>query len=577
MIRIKHQALALTSLSLGLLTVAPTLAAQLQRVDPNTWGRNGVPTYIDMHIYVPDQLATNPPILVASHSCGTGVDGYFNDATVRLVVAAADRNGFIMIFPALDVAGGRNCWDVGSDQGLTRDGGGDPHAIAKMVQYTLSQYSANQERIYAMGGSSGAMMTQALMALYPDVFKAGSARAGVPAGCWAEGYVASNQWGENCSNGGTTKTAEQWGDIVRSKYPGYDGPRPRVQLFHGTSDTTIAYHNMAEATKQWTNVLGLSTDPTSTVNGFQGAVSTYDKELWEDQCGYVVLEAWHGAGTHSMGYESEAIVEFFGLNDVDGPDPYEAACGGNNGTGGQGGAGGSGNTGGGPSQAGAGGLPPTGASTCVQGINTGSACDLAVDSEPCALSLLDCVCGSDSQWSCTPNNAGTGGSSATGGAENTGGANSAGGSDNTGNSSGLGGSPASGGALAAGGAPASGGASSSLVAPGAGGTVSGGQPGVGGAPGSMGFGGTTATGAGQMGGSSAVTGGTASGGFADGQSPSATSASGDDGGCGCRVSSSHGQRGSMGAAFALLAGIALGMRRRQRPSRAQGRAGQARR
>jgi acetylxylan esterase len=52
------------------------------------------------------------------------------------------------------------------------------------------------------------MMIQAMLAVYPDIFKAGSVIAGVPAGCWADGYDSSNQWCSNCANGITIKTSQ---------------------------------------------------------------------------------------------------------------------------------------------------------------------------------------------------------------------------------------------------------------------------------------------------------------------------------------------------------------------------------
>jgi len=98
-----------------------------------------------------------------------------------------------------------------------------------------------------MGGSSGGMLTQAMLAVYPDIFRAGSARAGVPAGCWADGFKAGPQdnWSNTCAAGSVSKTAQQWGDLVRSMYPGYTGHRPRVQLFQGESDTTTSFNNTA--------------------------------------------------------------------------------------------------------------------------------------------------------------------------------------------------------------------------------------------------------------------------------------------------------------------------------------------
>lgn len=37
----------------------------------------------------------------------------------------------------------------------------------------------------------------------------------------------------NCDKGRNIKTPQQWGDIVRAQYPGYNGTRPRLQLWHG--------------------------------------------------------------------------------------------------------------------------------------------------------------------------------------------------------------------------------------------------------------------------------------------------------------------------------------------------------
>jgi poly(hydroxyalkanoate) depolymerase family esterase len=234
---------------------------------------------------------------------------------------------------------------VGTTQSLTHDGGGDTEAIVQMVKYTLEQYDGDASRVYVLGGSSGAMMTQALMAVYPDVFRAGSARAGVPAGCWADGFAASNQWSNNCANGTTTKSAQQWGDQARGMYPDYMGHRPRIQIFHGTADQTIKYPNFAEAIKQWTNVLELETMPSST-DSVTTPVSTYQRQFWKNECGHTVFEAWAGQnGSHSMAYEQDAILEFFGLDEKRAADP-EAECPPGGGTGGMGGMGGMGGVGG---------------------------------------------------------------------------------------------------------------------------------------------------------------------------------------------------------------------------------------
>jgi acetylxylan esterase len=88
-----------------------------------------------------------------------------------------------------------------------------------MVKYTISKYNANPDRVYASGTSSGAMMTEALLATYPDVFKGGVEFAGVPAGCWAVGASADGTWSGPCAGGQVTHTAAEWGDIARKMYP----------------------------------------------------------------------------------------------------------------------------------------------------------------------------------------------------------------------------------------------------------------------------------------------------------------------------------------------------------------------
>ncbi|MCL2448227.1 MAG: PHB depolymerase family esterase [Polyangiaceae bacterium] len=326
----RHRAhvLALGSLALGLLLPAQARAASLVEVNRSDWtGGVTLPSYVQMYIYIPDKLAAKPPIMVSSHSCGSTASGQMGN--IPLSQKAADANGFIMILPDNP---GQNCWDVGSTKSLTHDGGGDTQAVAQMVKYALAKYNGDPGRVYAMGGSSGGMMTQALMAVYPDVFRAGSARAGVPAGCWADGYDSSNQWSNNCANGNTTKTAQQWGDLVRAMCSGYTGHRPRLQTMQGEADETISYKNTGESIKEWTNVLGLSTNPTSTDTGYKAANATYDRQFWANACGYNVFEAWSSpGGTHSMPYEESDILAFFGLDKAGGTDP-EPDCTGNGGT-----------------------------------------------------------------------------------------------------------------------------------------------------------------------------------------------------------------------------------------------------
>ncbi|KYF98489.1 esterase, partial [Sorangium cellulosum] len=355
--RFKIHVLGLASLSLALLAAPPARGASLQKVNQGEWGVDGLPGYVNMYIYVPDELATKPPIVVAPHHCQGNGPGTFSE--MSNLVSIANTSGFIMIFPE---ATGQNCWDAGSTRSLKHDGGGDTGAIVQMVKYALAKYSADPGRVYAVGGSSGGIMTEALLGVYPDVFMAGVSLMGVPCGCWAEGYNdvtgtgSTAQWSGPCGSGSVTKTGQAWGDLVRSYYPGYTGHRPRLQHWHGTDDTILSYKNMAEDVKEWTNLLGLSETPDGTDTPRTGTT----RQFWKSDCGYTVYEAFSMAGVgHSVPFDGPAVAAYFGLDRAGGQDPETAACpgavpGGDD-TGGAGGAGGTGGAGGAAGAGGAGG------------------------------------------------------------------------------------------------------------------------------------------------------------------------------------------------------------------------------
>jgi poly(hydroxyalkanoate) depolymerase family esterase len=467
---------------------------------------------MQMYIYVPDRVAAKPPILVSSHACGSTASGQMSNITK--IRAAADAQGFILILP--DSSPMRNCWDVGTSASLTHNGGGDTLAVVEMVKYALSKYNGDASRVYAHGGSSGAMMTQALMAVYPDVFRAGAARAGVPAGCWADGYDPSQQWSNNCANGSTIKTAQQWGDLVRNMYPGYTGHRPRVQTMQGDSDMTISYKNTGESIKEWTNVLGLSMTPSSMDTGYKAASYTYNRQFWKNACGYVVFEAWTSpGGGHSMLYEEAEILKFLGLDAARDTDPEPDCSGGGNdggvtGTGGAGGA-----------------------------TGTGGARDGGTDV----------------------------GTSGSGGVQGNGGRGGGGGRGGAGGSTGSGGGPGTGGSTGAGGASVGG----SSGGPGSGGaTATGGStgPGTGGAVGSGGnaSGGTVGSGGSASGGTQGSAGSNSTGGSGTQGTGGSTQPPGETshGGWGCAIAGDAGL--SLTALAVLMAGFGLVFRRRRRRS-----------
>ncbi|HET9656079.1 MAG TPA: PHB depolymerase family esterase, partial [Kineosporiaceae bacterium] len=237
------------------LAARPASAATLTPV--TGFGAN--PSNLNMYVYVPDSPAAKPALLVAVHYCGGDARAMMGLA--HDYVAAADKQGFVIVFPETTRSG--KCFDVSTPQGLKRDGGSDSTGIAAMVRYAQKTYHTDTARTYVVGMSSGAMMTNVLAAEYPDLFAAATAWMGVPATCFGTGNTGS-LWNGDCSSGNLIKSADEWAAAVRAMYPTWSGSYPRMQLFHGTTDDILRYPNFGEEIKEWTALHGLGQTPAFT-------------------------------------------------------------------------------------------------------------------------------------------------------------------------------------------------------------------------------------------------------------------------------------------------------------------------
>jgi len=321
------------------LALAPSAHAASWLTNVNYGGASGA-TRTDF--YVPSNVKPNPAVLFSIHYCsgqGSNAHSWFQ--------SYADQYGFIIIAPTAH----GNCFDAN----LGRKG--EQADFVLMIDYAIKTYMADTNRVYAAGLSSGACMAQALAADYPDRFAAVSSLAGVPAGAWTGGNDYA--W----STSGTTG-AQAWGDKVRNADPGFTGPRPHVQIWHGKGDTTLTYSQTFPIELiQFPNVFGL-TDADGMKMSIKpaGAKSTWDRTTFKDCSGDVVVEANDGpqSVTHDLGNEGiwQDTIRFF---DLANGGVTKKACGGT--TGGAGGMGGMGS--GGAATAGAGGrgsggAPPAG-------------------------------------------------------------------------------------------------------------------------------------------------------------------------------------------------------------------------
>jgi poly(hydroxyalkanoate) depolymerase family esterase len=264
-----------------------------------------------MFLYVPAHVRPHPAIVVAVHYCGGSGPAFFNGTEFA---SLADIYGFIVIYPSVTRTKPNGCFDVSTPGAFLHNGNTDPAGIVSMVRYAQTHLGASRHRVFATGISSGAMMTNVLLGDYPDVFAAGSAMSGVAFGCFAA--PADVQWSNDCANGLISKTPQQWGDLVRAAFPGYHGPRPRIQLWHGTADTILFYPNFGEEVKEWTNVLHASAARTDS------PMPTWTHTVYANSDGDVAVDAYSVAGEdHNLGFHfpdwAQLAIRFFGITGDD--------------------------------------------------------------------------------------------------------------------------------------------------------------------------------------------------------------------------------------------------------------------
>ncbi|MFJ3754797.1 PHB depolymerase family esterase [Streptomyces sp. t99] len=230
-------------------------AAALERV--TSFGAN--PGGLNMYVYRPAALPANAPVVVALHGCTQSAQVYSDNAGLNTF---ADRHGFLVVYAETTAANNANKCFNWFQPGDTRRGQGEAASIRQMVAHAATAYGTDTGRVQVTGLSAGGAMTSVMLAAYPDVFAAGAVVAGIPYGCGTDVVSAFG-----CMSPGVDRTPAAWAQAVRDAHPGFAGPWPRVAIWHGDNDATVAPRNADELRDQWTAVHGLGQTPdrTSTI------------------------------------------------------------------------------------------------------------------------------------------------------------------------------------------------------------------------------------------------------------------------------------------------------------------------
>lgn len=262
----------------------PTVSGVVQAVtltQVTSFGSN--PGNLKMFTYVPAGLASGAPLVVAMHGCTESASVY---STQTEWGNLADRFQFAVVFPEQQTANNSSrCFNWFQPGDIARDQG-EALSIKQMVDTMKSTRGSDPARIFATGMSAGGLMTEVMMAAYPDVFAGGGVNSGGPYQC-ATSLPATSA----CQQGNVSRTPQQWGDLVRNAFPGFAGPFPRLVAFHGSTDSTVAPADLQQSVDQWSNVLGI--DEIADVNE---TFRTATHKVFRDAGGRSMIETYLVSG-----------------------------------------------------------------------------------------------------------------------------------------------------------------------------------------------------------------------------------------------------------------------------------------
>ncbi|WP_036350423.1 PHB depolymerase family esterase [Microvirga sp. BSC39] len=236
------------------------------------------PGNLRMLTYVPPQLPDSAPLVVVLHGCLQTARAYDEGSGWSLL---ARRHGFALVYAEQSQTNNPNrCFNWFQPHDARR-GSGEALSIRQMVTRMRRTYSIDPTRIFVTGLSAGGAMTSVMLATYPEVFAGGGIIAGLPYGA-----ASGMRQVMSAMKRPQPRSTQQWGDLVRSA-SSYTGPRPRVSIWHGTEDRTVAAANAAALLSQWTNVHGVSEE----VFG-QTSVAGHRRRAWSNRKGDTVIELY---------------------------------------------------------------------------------------------------------------------------------------------------------------------------------------------------------------------------------------------------------------------------------------------
>ncbi len=244
-----------------------------------TFGDN--PGHLRMLWRIPARRLERPPLVVLLHGCGQDAPAFAGQSGWTEL---SDARGFVLLLPEQTGANNHGrCfnWFVARQ---TQRGTGEADSVRAMVDHALAGADCDPTRVFVAGLSAGGAMAACLLAAYPDRFAAGAVVAGLPVGC-AEG---SGQAMLRMMQAGPQRSPAEWAAAARARGPARVSAWPRLSVWQGGADHTVAPGNADALAAQFAALHGLHAAPDE-----ESAPDTgLRRRVWRDADGAAAIEHW---------------------------------------------------------------------------------------------------------------------------------------------------------------------------------------------------------------------------------------------------------------------------------------------
>ena len=240
------------------------------------------PGALEAFTHVPTHRSARAPLVVALHGCTQTAAAYDHGTGWSTL---AERAGFAVLLPQQTRANNANtCFNWFEAADIARSGG-EAESIALMVDEMVEQHGLDPARVFVTGLSAGGAMAAVMLAAHPERFAGGAVIGGLPYGtAQGVGQALERMRGAGHADDATAVAS------VRGAGGGSDR-WPRLSIWHGTADATVAHGNMTALGRQWRGLFDLNAQPSSVESG-----SNWEHSAWLGPDGQVAVEEWSVAG-----------------------------------------------------------------------------------------------------------------------------------------------------------------------------------------------------------------------------------------------------------------------------------------